>query len=456
MKIPIATVVAASIAVVCVYASATETNSNAGGSAVITAFGWQIAHEKEVNGIDISRSELTNFIAGFSLGVQDRKLPFEMRKISADVDALAKARQRKVVAAIKHRSAAEAGQFLAAWKKTAIVDELPDGVQFEIVRKGDAVFPRPMQTVRVHYLARLVNGSVLSEFGPDNLILETNHLDRGLFEGFQKIGVGGKIKLYLPPAFVEKEIEMAGAPHGSALVYEIEMLGATNTPADVLADALAPSAPDPSPPAYSGQFPTNEVVKAWGWEIAQRARLWRLSLDEKEIASLAKGFESGVRDEPFPGFEKIQPRVERFINGRKEKFQETFRQKQIAAMDALFTALDKNTNVVKLPDGLRYEILKSGTGAFPKPEQIVLVNYTGRTLDGNMFDQTANEPLHVQVGRVIPGWSEGIQKINRGGRIKLYIPPSLGYGDDAVSGIPADSTLIYDIELLGIEDAETN
>ena len=78
--------------------------------------------------------------------------------------------------------------------------------------------------------------------------------------------------------------------------------------------------------------------------------------------------------------------------------------------------------------------------------QTVLVNYTASTLDGHVFDQTAHEPLHVDVGRVMPGWNDGIQKIDVGGKIRLYIPPSLGYGSDAVSGVPADSTLIYDIE----------
>ena len=120
-------------------------------------------------------------------------------------------------------------------------------------------------------------------------------------------------------------------------------------------------------------------------------------------------------------------------------------------MNALFTKLKENTNVVTLPDGLCYEVLKPGRGPFPKAGQIVLVNYTARLINGRIFDRTMNEPLHVKVGSVIHGWNEGIQKINKGGKIRLYIPPSLGYGSDAVSGIPADSTLIYEIELIDIE-----
>jgi FKBP-type peptidyl-prolyl cis-trans isomerase len=105
---------------------------------------------------------------------------------------------------------------------------------------------------------------------------------------------------------------------------------------------------------------------------------------------------------------------------------------------------------------LRYEILKPGRGPHPKLGQIVRVDYSARLVDGTLFDQTYNEPLHIGVGSIIPGWNEGIQKISAGGRIKLYIPPSLGYGDEDMSGvvapIPGGSTLIYDIQLLEIQD----
>lgn len=89
----------------------------------------------------------------------------------------------------------------------------------------------------------------------------------------------------------------------------------------------------------------------------------------------------------------------------------------------------------------------------------MVVDYSGRLINGSVFDQTYNEPLHIEVGSVIPGWNEGIQKINRGGKLKLYIPPDLGYGNEDHSGvvapIPANSTLIYEIELLDIQDASS-
>jgi FKBP-type peptidyl-prolyl cis-trans isomerase len=94
--------------------------------------------------------------------------------------------------------------------------------------------------------------------------------------------------------------------------------------------------------------------------------------------------------------------------------------------------------------------LKQGDGTFPKGGDTVLVNYAGRLIDGSVFDKTMGDPLRVKVGSVITGWSEGVQKIGKGGKIRLYIPPALGYGEESVSGIPSGSALIYEIELVDI------
>jgi len=438
---------------ICLSAPAQTNAGVAHQDAILTALGWQLASDEHLAGATLSSSELTNLLGGFSLGMQHHPLPLDMRAISPDVDALARDRQKGVIAAIKSRNLAAAEDFLKRWEEDGRVTRLPDGVCFEIVQAGSGVPAQPAQTVRVHYVARLINGTVVTEFGPDDVILVTNHLNGGLFEGFRKVGPGGKMKLYLPPELAEEQVQMAGASPGSALVYEVEVLGSRDTPPDDLAAAQLPAAPDPPPPAYSGQFPADEVIEAWGWKIAERNRIWQANLNEKESAEVLTGMEMAIRGQSLPfDTEKMRPMVAAFIDERREEFRLAFKQKQIAAMNALFSQLDKDNGVVKLPDGLRYKILKPGSGPFPHLKQTVLVNYVASTLDGHVFDQTAHEPLHVDVGSVMPGWNEGIQKIGVGGKIRLYIPPSLGYGGDAVSGVPADSTLIYDIELAGIVD----
>jgi len=86
---------------------------------------------------------------------------------------------------------------------------------------------------------------------------------------------------------------------------------------------------------------------------------------------------------------------------------------------------------------------------------MVQVNYTGKLLNGTVFDSNAQsgKPFEIQLNQVIPGWTEGLQKINVGGKIRLYIPPSLAYGDSGQQGIPPASALVFDIELLDAKAA---
>ena len=129
--------------------------------------------------------------------------------------------------------------------------------------------------------------------------------------------------------------------------------------------------------------------------------------------------------------------------------------KNMAVNTDFFTKLKENKAVVELPSGLRYEIVAQGTGAAPKPTETVKVHYTGKLIDGSVFDSSVQrgEPAEFPLDQVIPGWTEGIQKVTKGGKIKLYVPPHLAYGDDGRPGIPPGSTLIFDVELLDIKAA---
>ena len=124
-----------------------------------------------------------------------------------------------------------------------------------------------------------------------------------------------------------------------------------------------------------------------------------------------------------------------------------------------FAQLKHNPHVVTTSSGLRYEIIKQGHGGYPRAIDIVRVNYTGTLLDGTVFDSTlqprtpgaAPQPVEFELDQVIDGWTEGIQRINKGGTIKLYIPANLAYGDQGRPRIPPGSTLIFQIELLDIK-----
>ncbi|UKJ07197.1 FKBP-type peptidyl-prolyl cis-trans isomerase [Solitalea lacus] len=107
------------------------------------------------------------------------------------------------------------------------------------------------------------------------------------------------------------------------------------------------------------------------------------------------------------------------------------------------------TGVQKTSTGLNYQIIEEGTGVAPAAASIVTVGYTGKFTNGNVFD--SSESFKYQLNRLIPGWIEGLQKIKEGGKMKLLVPSHLGYGPYANGPIPANSVLIFDIELKKVE-----
>lgn len=118
-------------------------------------------------------------------------------------------------------------------------------------------------------------------------------------------------------------------------------------------------------------------------------------------------------------------------------------------------AFAKESGTKKSSTGLLYKVEKEGSGDAPKDSDTVVVNYKGTLIDGKEFDNsyTRGEPLSFRLDGVIPGWTEGLKNIKKGGKIKLVIPPELAYGKTGVPGIPADSTLVFDVELLDIKPA---
>ena len=106
----------------------------------------------------------------------------------------------------------------------------------------------------------------------------------------------------------------------------------------------------------------------------------------------------------------------------------------------------------KTASGMGITTLKEGAGANPKMTDTVKVNYRGTLENGQEFDSSykRGQPATFPLSRVIPCWTEGVQKIKAGGKAKLVCPPNLAYGNREIPGIPANSTLIFEVELLDI------
>lgn len=229
-----------------------------------------------------------------------------------------------------------------------------------------------------------------------------------------------------------------------------------STCAVALAEDAKPAEPAGTAPAPA--YTEAQLMEEFGWFVMQKTGLTQMQLTPAEAAAMAKGAEEALnqKDSPYE-IQKIGPAMSDFVQKKQMALMDKLRMKNLADDAAFFTKLEKeNKNVVATPDGLRYEIIAKGDANTPKPSDTVKVNYTGKLLDGTVFDSSerGGKPLEIPLGQTIPGWIEGLQKIGKGGKIKLYIPPQLAYGDAGQPGIPPSAALIFDVELVDFTAAQ--
>jgi FKBP-type peptidyl-prolyl cis-trans isomerase len=148
---------------------------------------------------------------------------------------------------------------------------------------------------------------------------------------------------------------------------------------------------------------------------------------------------------------------------KQDELRKQSAEKNKKAGDA-FLAENKNkpgvkTQTVSLPGGgtaeMQYKVITEGTGAIPKSNDVVLVNYHGRLLNGKEFDSSAkhgDKPARFPVNRVVRGWTEALQLMKTGSKWEIYLPANLAYGDNGNGPtIEPGATLVFDMELTGIE-----
>jgi FKBP-type peptidyl-prolyl cis-trans isomerase FkpA len=124
------------------------------------------------------------------------------------------------------------------------------------------------------------------------------------------------------------------------------------------------------------------------------------------------------------------------------------------AQNAVTTAAAKEEGAVVTPSGLVYRSLKDGNGASPTASDKVTVHYKGTFPDGREFDSSykRGQPIDFPLNRVIACWTEGVQRMKVGGKAKLTCPPEIAYGSrGAGSAVPPNATLLFEVELLGIQ-----
>ena len=136
--------------------------------------------------------------------------------------------------------------------------------------------------------------------------------------------------------------------------------------------------------------------------------------------------------------------IESYIT-KKETYTAALREAQAKAF---FADNALRETVDTLPGGLQYEVLVKGAGEKIGKQDTVLVNYKGTLLDGTLFDM--NDTTEFALDSLIKGWQEGLRQVSEGAKVKLYVPAEMGYGDKVSPLIPANSALIYEVEILKV------
>ncbi|HWA09360.1 MAG TPA: FKBP-type peptidyl-prolyl cis-trans isomerase [Opitutaceae bacterium] len=221
--------------------------------------------------------------------------------------------------------------------------------------------------------------------------------------------------------------------------------------------AAAPAPAAPAAPAATYSEP--QILEVIGWFMGKNAQIDTFDFSKDQLDAVVRGFSQAAAGKDSPtDIQKIGPQVEDFVHKRQDAYLAKLKTQGLADTAKFFADLKKKPGIVALPSGLYYEITKPGSGPNAKATDTVKAHYTGTLINGTVFDTSRQPrqpgdpvtPAEFALDQVIPGWTEGLQKINKGGMIKLYIPPQLAYGDEGRPGIPPASTLIFDIEVLDI------
>lgn len=179
-------------------------------------------------------------------------------------------------------------------------------------------------------------------------------------------------------------------------------------------------------------------------------------MDDLDSKAVAQGIEDAIakKEQRLKDEELIEAFA--FLQKRAEERMVEMNEESSKAGKKFLEENAKRDGVVTTASGLQYEVVKKADGAQPKATDVVTVHYEGKLTDGSVFDSSVERgsPIDLPVNGVIPGWVEALQLMHVGEKYKLYIPSELAYGDQSPTpAIPANSVLVFDLELIAIKDA---
>ena len=368
--------------------------------------------------------------------------------------------------------------------------ESETGLLFYDLVAGDGDMPEDGSIVSMNYAIWIMDGDtgepiiIDDTFAfeqPLTFIMGSQQVFDGWEEGAMGMNQGGSRQLIIPPAlaFGEAGIPEAGIPANATLVMELELLDVQASPTpEKLSDADYETTESGLQIAVLAEG-TGEEEVAMGDTVTVNFTIWVADSERYFTGSSTSGqpfvypVGSGA---VFPGWdegmigmtvgEKRQLLIPSEIGLGAEGIGDVVPPNsdllmQVELMDVAKapeprfpTEIDEGDFVVT-DSGLKYYDLVEGDGDSPETGQMVTVHYSGWLEDGTMFDSSVDRgepfPFAIGTGSVISGWDEGVASMKVGGVRQLVIPSDLAYGDNGSGPIPPGATLIFEVELLGLE-----
>lgn len=210
-------------------------------------------------------------------------------------------------------------------------------------------------------------------------------------------------------------------------------------------------------------FPDQATYEAIGMMIAHGSGFHKMDFSEDQIKAILAGIEKGFVLKEIPDEAKaLQPKVQAIMMQKMQAVRQAQQAEMAQAAQAnkdkakeFFTLLATQEGVLKDPSGFYYEILHKGDGKSPTMSDTVKLHYHGTLIDGTVFDSSVDrgQSASFPMNGVIKGFSGGLTKTQVGGKVRIYIPSELGYGDNPRPGgkIKPGDALIFECELLEIQ-----